>query len=426
MLSHMERVHEGLRGIVTSADTGQPIARAEIRLDSNTHPAYTDVEIGDYHRVVLPGTYDVHVSAPGYLDRTFESVVVVGGDATRLDVALEPVPGELQPVGSRVDDAGGNGILDPGETTDLAVTLTNSGREATGVQASLNPISWLVDVSRPLATYPDIPINEQAESNAPHHEVSVSSGTPAGHKAGFYLNWESAEGRGVTEAFYLDVGEPICETVSASDVPQMISALVSPHSELTTTSSEIQSLRVQMEILHTYIGDLQVVLTAPSGTTIILHQRTGGSADNIIGTYGDQPGDLTPAEPLSRVTGESAEGVWKLDVEDFELPNNGSLEGWSIEICGYPAEPTPELRFRDLAAKEGGVELRWWEYPGLWSYRIYRSTDPSTAAAFADVTSEDPVDTDGRFLDGSTDALVYYLVTGVGPQGEGPKGHFGE
>ena len=29
-------------------------------------------------------------------------------------------------------------------------------------------------------------------------------------------------------------------------------------------------------------------------------------------------------------------------------------------------------------------------------------------------------------VDTSTDPLACYLVTGVGPQGEGPKGHFGE
>ena len=63
---------------------------------------------------------------------------------------------------------------------------------------------------------------------------------------------------------------------------------------------------------------------------------------------------------------------------------------------------------------------------GLDSYNIYRSVDPASAAAFIDVTVEDGDATDTSFLDTSADPLVFYLVTGVGGQGEGPKGHFGQ
>ena len=59
-------------------------------------------------------------------------------------------------------------------------------------------------------------------------------------------------------------------------------------------------------------------------------------------------------------------------------------------------------------------------------YRVYRSTDPSSPASFLDVTAEDGDATDTLFLDASAAPLQYYLVTGVGPQGEGPKGHFGQ
>jgi hypothetical protein len=57
---------------------------------------------------------------------------------------------------------------------------------------------------------------------------------------------------------------------------------------------------------------------------------------------------------------------------------------------------------------------------------VYRATDPSSGEEFLDVTDEDDNPSDTRFLDTSTQPLVYYLVTAVGPQGEGPKGHFGE
>ena len=63
---------------------------------------------------------------------------------------------------------------------------------------------------------------------------------------------------------------------------------------------------------------------------------------------------------------------------------------------------------------------------GCNSYRVYRATDPSSAGAFVDVTAEDGNHADTRFLDTTAEPLAFYLVTGVGPNGEGPKGHFGD
>ena len=73
-----------------------------------------------------------------------------------------------------------------------------------------------------------------------------------------------------------------------------------------------------------------------------------------------------------------------------------------------------------------GVEFGWWPYPGLTGYRVYRSTDPSSAGSFLDVTGSDDDATDTDYVDGQPSIMVYYLVSGVGSRGEGPKGHFGD
>ena len=120
-------------------------------------------------------------------------------------------------------------------------------------------------------------------------------------------------------------------------------------------------------------------------------------------------------------------GTWQLAVTDNAGADQGVLNSWDLYLCEEPVETTtPQMRLRDLSVDAAGVRVEWWIYPGLTSYRVYRATDPSVAGNFADVTVEDGDDTDTRFLDTSTDPVVYYLVTGVGPQGEGPKGHFGE
>ena len=188
--------------------------------------------------------------------------------------------------------------------------------------------------------------------------------------------------------------------------------------------AEISDVQVAVDITHTYIGDLILTLTSPSGTAVTLHNRSGGSTEDIVGTYGL---DLSPAEPLSVLNGEGAGGTWELKVSDLAGSDTGTVNAWSLIYCGRTVEAsTPEMRFRELTPESDGVHLNWWSYPGLDSYRVYRSNDPAAAAAFVDVTAEDDDSTDTFFLDTSTDPLNCFLVTGVGPQGEGPQGHFGD
>ncbi|MBN7137557.1 peptidase M14 [Lysobacter enzymogenes] len=78
------------------------------------------------------------------------------------------------------------------------------------------------------------------------------------------------------------------------------------------------STPVQVTIYHTYKSDLKVDLVAPDGTVYNIHNRTGGSADNVIGTFTK---DLS-SEPLN--------GTWKLRVNDNASSDTGRIDAWSI------------------------------------------------------------------------------------------------
>jgi len=217
MLAYFGRAHDGVRGLVTDAVSGAPVAAA-IRIDANPYPTHTDPDVGDYHRILEPGGYTMEVSAAGYAPQTI-AVTATSAPAARYDVALQPLATDLQPADSRVEDgAGGDGWLDPGETADLAVTLANLGGAAAGVSARLEPTGWFATVSRLDAAYPDIPPAGVGESDAPHYQVAVDGSIPPGHKVGFALRWVSAGASGVSEPFFLDVGAPV--SVTAGDVPQ--------------------------------------------------------------------------------------------------------------------------------------------------------------------------------------------------------------
>ena len=84
---------EGLRGVVTDAQTSEPLW-ASVWINGNAFPAYTDPVNGDMHRMVLPGTYDLTVWANGYLPQSVNNVVVERGIPGQFNVSLQSGGGE--------------------------------------------------------------------------------------------------------------------------------------------------------------------------------------------------------------------------------------------------------------------------------------------------------------------------------------------
>jgi len=91
ILAYMEQVHIGVRGVITDANTSDPLA-ATIRVAGRDQDNFTDPDVGDYHRLLLPGTYDLAFEADGYVGQIMAGVVVTASAATRLDVQLQPIP----------------------------------------------------------------------------------------------------------------------------------------------------------------------------------------------------------------------------------------------------------------------------------------------------------------------------------------------
>jgi len=89
----------------------------------------------------------------------------------------------------------------------------------------------------------------------------------------------------------------------------------------------IDDIEIDIDITHSFIGDLRVTLSSPAGMAITLHNRSGGSTDNIIRTYSP---DNTPA--LTNLTGQSFQGEWTLEVMDLANFDRGKLNGWGMKI----------------------------------------------------------------------------------------------
>ncbi|MFE1828123.1 S8 family peptidase [Streptomyces yangpuensis] len=80
------------------------------------------------------------------------------------------------------------------------------------------------------------------------------------------------------------------------------------------------TLKVPVDIKHTYIGDLRVDLVAPDGSVYTLHNRSGGSADNIVRTF------------TVNASSEAPNGTWKLRVHDNANGDTGKLDSWALQF----------------------------------------------------------------------------------------------
>ncbi|WP_338783250.1 M4 family metallopeptidase [Streptomyces sp. DG1A-41] len=102
-------------------------------------------------------------------------------------------------------------------------------------------------------------------------------------------------------------------------IPDRGAAVTSPVTVSGRTGNAPSDLQVAVDIVHTYIGDLQVQLVAPDGTAYTLKAYgTGGSADNISTTY------------TVNASSEAADGVWQLRVQDNAARDTGYINSWKL------------------------------------------------------------------------------------------------
>ncbi|MFJ7065025.1 M4 family metallopeptidase [Streptomyces sp. NPDC101115] len=117
-------------------------------------------------------------------------------------------------------------------------------------------------------------------------------------------------------------GGPGGGTVFTNDadvsIPDNSTAVTSSLTVSGISGNAPSNLSVGVNIVHTYIGDLVVDLIAPDGSVYNLHNRSGGSADNINQTY------------TVNASSEVANGVWKLRVQDKAAIDTGYINSFKL------------------------------------------------------------------------------------------------
>ena len=93
MLRYMEQCLNGIHGTITDAVTGEPI-EATVSIvghDNNGSEVSSHLPVGDYHRPIKGGTYNVTYSAYGYEPQTV-TITINDNEAVTQDMQLTPIP----------------------------------------------------------------------------------------------------------------------------------------------------------------------------------------------------------------------------------------------------------------------------------------------------------------------------------------------
>jgi Zn-dependent metalloprotease len=142
-------------------------------------------------------------------------------------------------------------------------------------------------------------------------------------------------------------GEPV--HVEKTETPN------APIQDFQTTTSKIElgddatvdSLKLNVDLDHTWKGDLVATLTSPSGKSVTFSNREGGSQDNIKGTF-----DLSEA-----FKGEEMKGTWTLTVADQAGADKGTLNSWGLSVDGKTKGDPKPPEGNDSSIYAGKVEV---------------------------------------------------------------------
>ncbi|TXS46648.1 protease [Streptomyces sp. uw30] len=108
-------------------------------------------------------------------------------------------------------------------------------------------------------------------------------------------------------------------STSAVSIPDNGSAVESSIAVSGRSGNAPSALQVGVDITHTYRGDLVVDLVAPDGSTYRLKSASSSdSADNVIATY------------TVNASSETANGTWKLRVQDTAAQDTGRINSWKL------------------------------------------------------------------------------------------------
>ncbi|MFJ8961805.1 S8 family peptidase [Lentzea sp. NPDC102401] len=199
------------------------------------------------------------------------------------------------------------------------VSVTNPGNQTTALNGTANlqlsasggtaPYTWsATGLPTGLSIGSSNGLVTGTATVAGTYNVTVTATASAGGSGSTSFTWTVGTATCAKQTNGTDVAIPDNTTVTSTIV----------FSGCTGTASATS--QVEVHIKHTYKGDLIVDLVAPDGSVYNLHNRAGGSADNIDQTF------------TTNLSSETRNGTWTLRVRDAATADVGTLDTWSLTL----------------------------------------------------------------------------------------------
>ncbi len=329
------------------------------------------------------------------------------------------------------DDGGGNHNIPHVSTATIDCTPPVITKvQTTAITGTTAKITWATDepadstvhygLTPPPGTTTGVPASVQGHSvpltglnECSTYDFSVASKDVVGNQTS-----DDASG-----AYYpFTTSKSFSTTYSSADTPKDIPDQFSAGASTAISVPDIHTLQdvnVNVNVQHTFDGDLTFTLIAPTGLKIVLANPHGGSGDNYTNTtfddeaavpLGSSPpftGSFQPDTPLSAADGINTAGTWQLNVVDGSGQDTGQILNWSLQLtysatsCGSHAVVRSASRVSDSCPSGGpGNANSYWDAGEHVQFKLVLENDGTTA--LTGVTATATPTTAGVTMDDAT------------------------
>jgi plastocyanin/subtilisin-like proprotein convertase family protein len=151
---------------------------------------------------------------------------------------------------------------------------------------------------------------------------------------------------------------------------------------------EIIGIRVGIDLVHTYDGDIGLTLESPLGTFIELTSDNGGSGANYECTIFDMSattaitagsapfnGEYIPEGDLDVLIGTSSLGNWTFHFTDNGSGDEGTIFSVAVELISAECDPIEDLAiYYDMVNAEFDLS---WNNPQEAEYKVWSTSNPN-------------------------------------------------